>query len=314
MDKMDKTVSPQYAQGTQGEGNEKSPPLLSKPGKRQILGKYWCSGIFNHTVEDLKNTFENHKHFCKCIIGEEICPKTGNKHLQTFISFNKPVRPIEAFKNIQTKWIKCNGSEEQNEKYCSKDGVIHKFGEAFESDWRIQKSDLRENQLSLVIEIEKPVCKKFNRSCLWYWENDGDWGKSIIQTYFVDNHKCLLCGGKEADMKFAVASYIEKNGFPSYILINLEKSKDMISYVGLEALLDGMFFSSKYESGMVRFPRCRVVVFANIPPDESKMGKNRFITKKLSSQKNVPKVKKVVSPLDFGILDKEFDSYKIDFD
>ena len=115
-------------------------------------------------------------------------------------------------------------------------------------------------------------------------------------------------------MKFAVASYIEKSGFPSYILINLEKSKDMISYVGLEALLDGMFFSSKYESGMVRFPRCRVVVFANIPPDESKMGKNRFITKKLSSQKNVPKVKKVVSPLDFGILDKEFDSYKIDFD
>jgi len=92
----------------------------------------------------------------------------------------------------------------------------------------------------------------------------------------VDNHKCLICGGKESDMKFAVSEYIKVNGFPKIIVINLEMAKDKISYTGLEACLDGLFFTSKYQSGMCRFPRCRVVVFANIPPDESAMGDGRF--------------------------------------
>jgi len=280
---MDINVLDKYEESIKVEGNEKlilQPPLTVS---RQILCKFWCCGIFNIERHILIKTFEKHKHFHKGIIGREICPTTNKVHMQVFVAFNKPIRPKEAFNKIDTKWIKCDGSEGQNERYCSKDGDFEKFGELFESDWKIMRWDLRKNQIEIVDEILAPVNPKFNREVLWYWEPKGGFGKTITYTYLVDNHKCLICGGKESDMKFAVSEYIKVNGFPKIIVINLEMAKDKISYTGLEACLDGLFFSSKYESGMCRFPRCRVVVFANIPPDESAMGQNRFKVRLLGS-------------------------------
>jgi hypothetical protein len=289
---MDKFGSVKYEESINEEGNENSSSALSKKGKRQILSKYWCSGIFNHSVDEISKMMLKHKHFEKGILGEELCPKTGNKHLQCFFAFSKAIRPIEAFKAIKTKWIKCNGDECQNERYCRKEGTFHKIGEYFKSDWKITFEDLREEQKQMVTEILVPVCPKFNRQVLWYYEVNGEYGKTITYTYLCDNHKCLIVGGKEADMKFALVNYIKENGNPKIIIVNLEKSKSCISYTGLEALLDGIFFSSKYESGMVRFPRCRVAVFANIAPRLDKMGKNRFVVKNLT-----PNIKGVLEML-----------------
>jgi hypothetical protein len=272
---MEQFVSTEYQKSITEEGNENSSSSDDKKG-RQCLSKYWCSGIFNIDVSTLKSLLMKHKHFEKGIIGEEICPKSGNPHLQTFVAFKKRIRPIEAFKDIKTKWIKCNGDESANERYCKKDGIYHKFGEYFNSDWKLRKDDLRPQQLEMLSKIEVKVCPKFNRSVLWFWESKGNYGKTILYTYLCDNFKCLITGGREQDMKFSVQSYIENQGFPEIICINLEKSKDKISYSGLEAILDGIFFSSKYKSAMVRFPRCRVCVFANIPPDRSQMGSDRF--------------------------------------
>ena len=282
---MDKTVSEKYEESIKVEGNEKlvlQPPKNKE--KRQILGKYWCSGIFNYSRKDLIELFEMHKHFEKGIIGNEICPKTGNTHCQTFIAFKKPIRPIEAFKEIKTKWIKCSGDEADNEKYCAKDKDFVKFGENFESDWRIHFTELNCKQKKMITEILIPVCPKFNRQVLWYWDLKGGYGKTITYTYLCDNHKCVVVGGSEKDMKFGLADYIENQGYPKIICINLEKSKDKISYTGLEAMLDGIYFNSKYKSGMVRFPRCRVCVFANMPPDETKMGADRFTVTNLTPE------------------------------
>ena len=286
---MDKQVSQKYEESIEVEGNEKlvlQPPL--KKEKRQILGKYWCSGIFNCKRETLIEIFESHKHFEKGIIGMEICPTTGKIHCQTFIAFKKPIRPIEAFKMIKTKWFKCSADEESNEQYCSKDKDFVKFGENFESDWRIVFEDLKEIQKKMVTEILVPVCPKFNRQVLWFWELNGGFGKTITYTYLCDNHKCVVVGGCEKDMKYGLCSYIEEQGYPKIIIINLEKNKNMISYTGLEAMLDGIYFNSKYASGMVRFPRCRVAVFANHEPEESCMGQDRFVVTNLTPEFPMP--------------------------
>lgn len=259
------------------EGNTNS---STTKRKRSSLAKYWCSTIFNHSLDEMKILFQEHVE--KAILAKETCPSTGRPHLQCYFHFKKAIRPIEKFPDLKCHWEKCRGNEHQNEKYCMKEGnAMLKLG-TFASDFKIRRSDLRPSQLRIVDELLEPVDAKFNRELKWYWENSGGYGKTITYTYLIDNHKCVMTGGSEADMLRAVSVYIEKDGYPEIIVVNQTYSKDLISYNGLESLLDGVFFSSKYDSAMVRFPRCRVAVFANHPPDEDKLGANRIDVQELS--------------------------------
>ena len=259
------------------EGND-NPSTAVK--KRIVPKQYWCSALFDYTFDQVKTLFEPHVR--KAIFAKEVCPKTGRDHLQCYFDFGKKIRPSEKFRGHKIHWIACKGTEEQNEKYCMKDGnQVLRIGK-FNSDFKIRRSDLRPSQVRIVDELLQPVDAKFNRELKWYWENSGGYGKTITYTYLIDNHKCVMTGGSEADMLRAVSAYIEKEGYPEIIIINQTFSKDMISYNGLESLLDGVFFSPKYESTMVRFPRCRIAVFANHPPDEDKMGASRIDVQELS--------------------------------
>jgi hypothetical protein len=259
------------------EGND-NPPTTKR--KRACRAQYFCSGVFNYSLDEMKIHFQDHVE--KAIFAKEVCPKTGRDHLQCYFDFGKRIIPTEKFPDLKIHWIKCRGNEEQNEKYCMKEGnQVLRIGK-FDSDFKIRRSDLRPSQVRIVDELLEPVDPKFNRELKWYWENEGGYGKTITYTYLIDNHKCVMTGGAEADMLRAVTAYIEKEGYPEIIIVNQTYAKDLISYNGLESLLDGCFFSSKYESTMVRFPRCRIAVFANHPPDADKLGANRFDVQELS--------------------------------
>lgn len=52
--------------------------------------------------------------------------------------------------------------------------------------------------------------------------------------------------------------------------------ENYVSYEALEAIKDGIFFSTKYESGMVVFDSPHVVVFANFPPDRTQLSADRW--------------------------------------
>lgn len=169
-----------------------------------------------------------------------------------------------------------------DQKYCAKDGdfMTNFF------DYLITVNDLRPEQRKLRDELLKPVCKKFSRTIDWIWEDRGDWGKTILQQHLVDFHKAQMVGGSEKDMLCAVALIVAKGIQFDMLILNLTYDKCQggrsVSYNGLESIKDGMFFNGKYESGMVRFPRCRVAVFANCEPETDRMGKNRFNVTKLS--------------------------------
>lgn len=260
-----------------GEGNKKTSP----PKSRQVQAQYWCSGVFHYDLGLLDKEFR--PFVKKFIAGAEVCPSTGTKHYQCYWDFGKRIRPIEKFRHLNIKWFKCKGNEWQNEKYCSKDGDFLKIG-MFESDFKIRLEHLRENQIEIVNDICIPVDPRFNRTIKWYWEDQGDWGKTITYTYLIDNKNTCMTGGTQNDMLCAVKAFIDENGYPDIIVVNLPKDSNMISYRGLEQLADGLMFSGKYESRSVRFPRCQIAVFANIPPDESKMGAGRFIVHELVGQ------------------------------
>ena len=248
------------------------------------LSQYWCGTAFNTDLGFCKSHFGDVE---RAIFGNEICPTTGKKHVQFFIDFGKRIRAIEKYRKLNWHWERCNGSANQNYDYCTKDGDFVQIGR-FDKDWKIKYDMLRDNQKTIVNELVKECDPIRNRVIHWYHEPNGAWGKSFVQKYLVDNCRCVLTGGCESDMLRAVTAYIETVGFPDIIIVNQQYSKDLISYNGLESLSDGMFFSSKYESAMVRFPCCHVAVFANCPPDLDKMGKDRFKVTLLTNDEKGP--------------------------
>lgn len=89
-------------------------------------GRRFCFTLNNYTEEQFDQIIE----LCiskewRYIIGKEI-GKNGTKHLQGYINFEKPFRPVQnkIFKEIcgtRIHWEKCRGNEKQNYEYCSKD-------------------------------------------------------------------------------------------------------------------------------------------------------------------------------------------------
>ena len=125
--------------------------------------------------------------------------------------------------------------------------------------------------------VERLKDEPDDRKIVWLWEPDGCKGKTSIAKYLHVTQKAVYLGGKAADMKHCIVQYIEKNPAPRVVLINIPRaSKDFVSYTGIEEIKDGLFFSGKYEGGMVCFNSPHVVVFSNEEPDYSKMSGDRW--------------------------------------
>lgn len=103
------------------------------------------------------------------------------------------------------------------------------------------------------------------RKVHWYWESDGNYGKSTLTRYLAATDKAYIPDvGKMADI------YHGYNLEP-VIIFDIPRSKieymDHL-YAVIEGFLNGKFFSSKYNSQTHVFPRPHVIVFANDPPKE----------------------------------------------
>ncbi|ADU77013.1 Rep protein [Cyclovirus NGchicken15/NGA/2009] len=80
--------------------------------------------------------------FCKYgIVGEEIAPETGTPHLQGFCNLHKPTRFSTIKKHLDNSIHieKANGSDIDNQKYCSKSGIFFETGQPSKQG---QRSDL----------------------------------------------------------------------------------------------------------------------------------------------------------------------------
>ena len=76
-------------------------------------------------------------------------------------------------------------------------------------------------------------------------------------------------------MCFGISEMVKKDGAPKVVLINITR-QGSVSYNGLEAVKDGIFFSSKYESGMCMFNSPHVIVFSNEEPEYENLTKDRW--------------------------------------
>lgn len=93
-----------------------------KKGKQ---ARRWCF-TWNNPPEDnvVIKSFIEMSHCSYYVIGYEIAPTTGTKHLQGYMEFSSGKR-FETLKQLNNSihWSVCNGSQEQNKIYCTKGGI-----------------------------------------------------------------------------------------------------------------------------------------------------------------------------------------------
>lgn len=121
------------------------------------------------------------------------------------------------------------------------------------------------------------------RSVMWLWESQGGQGKSFMARYLMATTSTLVLeAGKKFDLAHIVAT---THPFPSIIVFDLARTTapeegashrlDSV-YSMMESLKNGYMISTKYNSTTLVFKIPHVVVFANFPPDESKMSCDRW--------------------------------------
>lgn len=148
-----------------------------------------------------------------------------------------------------------------------------------DTSYFVKKEDLKPKQIRIVDKFIQRENPKWGRNIHWFWESKGGWGKSVCATYMIDQMGAMEVNGACSDILCGIVKWIEEKGeAPPIVIIDIPRiSMSRVSYRAIEQIKNGKFFSGKYESGMVRFKKPHVIVFANQPPDESCLSADRWV-------------------------------------
>lgn len=268
----------QVSQVSQRRGNTKT---------RRERARKWVFTLNNHSVSDVSTILKflsDAKSYC---IQEEIGSDKKTPHLQGCFAFHGQIS-FSTLKKKHPKWHleRCKDWK-ASVKYCQKAETRKPDGKQWFKNVRreVQLIDYFEEakatawQREIINIIKGPVDR---RKVYWYWSEAGSIGKTTLARHLVLKHGCVLLGGKERDILFACAKLLENDGTVPPVVINLPRCVgNHCSYKAMETLKDGLAFSSKYESGMLKFNPVHVVVFANTPPDAGKLSSDRWIVTKI---------------------------------
>lgn len=268
---------------------------IKAPAKQEYQQRKACFTLNNYTQEDWEIFERQKRQFFRLVVGCEIAPTTGTPHLQGYCEFkkkgkqNKGERPIAFFKKLlghnRTNFLKdrVKGNVWQNSNYCKKEGrrlISYNIPRELQIYTR---DDLQEKHTLIVDKFIEFEDAKFGRKIHWFWEPKGGWGKSLCCSYMVDQMGATVISGKRTDMFCGLVKLIEQTGeCPPIILVDIPRSSHgYIDYSGLEAIKNGMFFSPKYESGMVRFNRPWIICWGNEEPLYDLMSLDRWEVERL---------------------------------
>ena len=264
---MTKTFRQKKAYG--GEGNTEP---LPQPTRKT----FYCFTLFNFNDEVKIELNRQLQLLCiKYKYGDEICPSTGKPHLQGFFHLKKAMRITEIKLINNPHLLACKGSEEQNSKYCSKDGIVTSYG--FPKPLKLITPD-RYWQLE-ILDIVKT--EPDDRKVYWYWSKEGSVGKSQFCKYLVATYNCVFIDeGKKGDLMFSIIEAdMDKTNL---VIFDIPRDNgNKISYKSVESIKNGMVYSPKYESKHKLFNSPHVFCFANLPPAFEKMSDDRWVVKEI---------------------------------
>jgi hypothetical protein len=214
----------------------------------------------------------------------------GTPHLQGCFKF-KNARSWSSIKDTFKWFVEPCHDWKASVKYCSKtdsrvEGPWAYNCEAGPEEYTFKLEKPYEWQQDIINICSGPVDP---RKIYWIYCREGGSGKTALTKHLCMNNKAIFVSGKAADVKAAVASMPTK---PPIVIFGVPRSAEKadgdqcVSWDAIETVKDGMFFSGKYESGMVLMAPPHMFIFANFPPDESKLSKDRWIIKNLGKDED----------------------------
>jgi len=259
----------------------------TKTKSQDTAAKRWCFTLNNYTkeeVDELNSYFSSNSSY---IMAKEV-GEGGTRHLQGYVEMKSKIR-FTALKKVNSRLHleKAKKNRLINITYCTKD-IGDKYGdlvpEVVFCEKPVAKLDFLYNKMQ---EYEFP---KGDRKINVVVDKIGGIGKTEFCRYCVMNlDRCIVTGGKAADMKHQIVEFIAKTGkTPKYVLIDVPRaSQGYISYTGIEEIKNMLFYSGKYEGGMVNGNKPCVVMFMNEDPDETMMSADRWNIYRLNKLKIV---------------------------
>jgi len=254
----------------EGDGNSDTSP--SAKYKYDFVINNWTKLEFDSLCQTI-NTIAK-----KAIVGSEVGEK-GTPHLQGYISLIKKERIVKLRERPgfeRASFRKCR-NEEALIDYCQKDGVVL-YRKGFPQPVRII-TELYPWQKKIE---ELYLTNPNNRSIYWFWEPDGNIGKSAFVKYMIVKYRALYCdGGKKSDLVNLV--FNSNMDECKCVIWDLPRAtKGLISYSTLESVKNGMICNTKYETGTKVFNSPHIMVFANYPPDDlSQLSADRWVVERI---------------------------------
>lgn len=262
-----------------GEKSVPSVPVKAMGNIRTIApAKRWVFTLNNYTNEDIRTILFVFQTFIY-VFQEEIGEKKKTPHLQGMVIFPKKLRPFTLTLDRRICWEKMKGTPAQAILYCMKEDTRKKNGRFWYKNIPAKFGAPKRPPNTLNIQqmfywqwqvynfIQSPPQK---RKIWWLWEGEGGSGKTALQKFLYVHNDALILSGKRNDLKNGILNYITtKKRDPKIILINIPKVSNLVSWAGLEEIKDGLFYSGKYEGGMVCYDEPHVIVFSNYRPNNS---------------------------------------------
>jgi len=253
----------------------------SRKGNPQPSARVYHFLTWNNYPDDWKAIFSTGGDmFRRFVIQEEIAPTTGTPHLQGIIQCDRRRRDTEFKLPVQIHWEKMAGSFQEAARYCSKEESRKPGTFPFVKDCIIlPKLHIIEPTYPWELEILNLLtCAPDSRKIYWYWESIGNAGKTSFAIYLAHKYGAICLEGKKNDILYCAA----ENDAPIYIYdIPRSHNANFISYESIEKIKNGFYMSSKYESKCIIRPKPHVFVFANEPPDTSKLSGDRWVIKEI---------------------------------
>lgn len=259
--------------GTDRQRDEGNTVSSSRASPQPTRRKYYCGSLFGYEEIGIEVIENRLRAICnRYQFGQEVCPTTGNKHLQMFLVLKKASRITELRIPGNPHLEPCRGDEASNLTYTSKEGKVTRWG--FPKPIKII-TELRPWQQKVVDLIET---EPDDRTVYWFWEHTGNFGKSALVKYLIVKYGCLFCqGGRETDIMNLV--FNQDMDACDTVLFNITRAhKGNVSYASLENIKDGLVCNTKYECGFKVFNAPHVICFANFPPTRpDQLSKDRWV-------------------------------------
>lgn len=200
------------------------------------------------------------------------------RHFQGLIGF-KNARSFSAVKSDWPKWhFEPVRKIKAVKDYCSK--VKTRLEGPWVKGFTIKKdlktiTNLYKWQQQIISILEQDAD---DRKIYWLVDRDGNLGKTALCKYICHHYKALYVSGKATDIKYGIVKYLEDEDNLDIVLLDFPRSLEQyVSFDAIESVKNGIFFSSKYESGMCMFNSPHVFCFSNFKPETSALSQDRWI-------------------------------------